>query len=154
MLRALSPPGGVSETCAYARCMGAPAEWIEHRRGGRDRERLGWIRPALDDEGDGFVAIDLLGREITGAVEWLHAEDALESAGLGYLAEPYELLTEDQWMPVRLVEVSPEIIRVKREDWGAIDLPTIEYTVPFPMPDVLRALTHRSSDGGRAQPRL
>ena len=44
-------------------------EWIEHRRG-MDGELLGWMRPA----DDGFVVIDLLGRELTGVVDWFEAE--------------------------------------------------------------------------------
>lgn len=36
------------------------ADWIEHRR--EDGERIGWIRMV----GEHFVAVDVLGREITG----------------------------------------------------------------------------------------
>jgi len=119
--------------------MSVPADWIEHRRAGHDSERLGWIRPAASEEGDGFVVIDLLGREISGVLDWLEAEETLEAAGIGYLADPYELLLEDgRWLRVRIVEVSPDGIRVKRDDWGAIDIPLIEYTVAFPMPPELR----------------
>jgi hypothetical protein len=109
-------------------------EWIEHRRG-RDGERLGWLAP----EGDGFVVIDLLGRRRTDAVDWFTAEETLDSLGIGYLAEPYELrLADGQWLRVRITEVSPSLIRVKRDDWGAIDIPQVEYTLPFPMPAELR----------------
>lgn len=38
-------------------------DWIEHRRG--DRELLGWMR----SQGEGFVVIDLLGREISAEKE-------------------------------------------------------------------------------------
>jgi hypothetical protein len=116
--------------------MAARSEWIEHRRG--DRERLGWMRP----EGDGFVVIDLLGREVTGPVDWLSAEEALEETGIGYLAEPFELLLDDgRWLRVRITEISTDHIRVKREDWGAMDVPLLEYTVEFPMPERLRPLS-------------
>jgi hypothetical protein len=125
--------------------MSVPADWIEHRRA--DRELLGWIRPAVGDDpgadrdaGD-FVVVDLLGRERTDAVDWLHAEETLEELGIGYLADPYELLLDDgRWLRVRITEVSTEEIRVKRDDWGAIDIPLLEYTVPFPMPHTLRAI--------------
>ncbi|MHA7985910.1 hypothetical protein ACX9R5_08885 [Rathayibacter sp. CAU 1779] len=115
--------------------MPVPADWIEHRRG--DRELLGWVRP----EAEGFVVVDLLGRERTDAVDWLTAEETLDALGIGYLADPYELLLDDgRWLRVRITEVSTDVIRVKRDDWGAIDIPLIEYTVPFPMPGTLRTV--------------
>ncbi|NNC11412.1 hypothetical protein HII28_05905 [Planctomonas sp. JC2975] len=115
--------------------MPIPADWIEHRRG--DRELLGWIRPEADD----FVVVDLLGRERTDAVDWLVAEETLEALGIGYLADPYELHLDDgRWLRVRVTEVSIEKIVVKRDDWGAIDIPLLEYTLPFPIPPQLRPL--------------
>jgi hypothetical protein len=60
--------------------------WVEHRRG-PDGELPGWMNPV----GDGFVAIDLLGREKTGIVEWLVAEKTIGDLGIGYLADPFEL---------------------------------------------------------------
>jgi hypothetical protein len=85
--------------------------------------------------------VDLLGRERTDAVDWLTAEETLDELGIGYLADPYELLLPDgRRLRVRITEVSPEQIRVKRDDWGAIDIPLLEYTLPFPMPPELRVL--------------
>jgi hypothetical protein len=111
-------------------------DWIEHRRG--DGELLGWMRP----ERDGFVAVDLLGRSLTDAVDWLAAEETLESTGIGYLAEPFELLLDDEsWLRVRIIEVSADAIRVKKDDWGAIDVSMQDYTLPFPVSDRLRPLT-------------
>ena len=113
--------------------MPADTDWIEHRRG--DRERLGWMLP----EGDGFVVIDLLGRRCTEALDWFAAEQFLDELGIGYLADPFELLLEDgHWLRVRILEVSTETIRVKRDDWGDMNVPLLEYTVPFPIPDRLR----------------
>lgn len=118
--------------------MPAPDEWIEHRRG--DGERIGWMRP----EGDGFVVIDLLGRQRSGVLEWLDAEETLDALGIGYLADPYELLLDDgRWLRVRLTEVSEDGIRMKTEDWGAIDIPIREHRVGFPLPETLRP--HASS---------
>lgn len=115
--------------------MPVSAHWIEHRRG--DRELVGWIRA----EGDGFVVVDLLGRQRTDVVDWLSAEETLDSLGIGYLADPYELLLDDgRWLRVRITEVSPDRITVKRDDWGAIDIPLLEYTVAFPMPPQLRPI--------------
>lgn len=108
-------------------------DWIEHRRG--DRELLGWMRP----EGEGFVVIDLLGREISGAVDWLDAEELLEALGIGYLADRYELQQPDgRWLLVRIVEVSPAGIRVKKDDWGDMTATAVYYEVEFPMPARLR----------------
>ncbi|MFF1573484.1 hypothetical protein ACFVWR_12095 [Leifsonia sp. NPDC058292] len=113
--------------------MPVPSEWIEHRRG--DRELVGWLRP----EGHGFVAIDLLGRPVTGVVDWLEGEETLEAHGIGYLADPYELRLDDgHWLRVRITEVSTDAIRVKKEDWGDMTATHIDYTVPFPLPEQLR----------------
>jgi hypothetical protein len=115
--------------------MPANPEWIPHHRG--DRERLGWMLP----EGDGFVVIDLLGRRRTDAVDWFEAEKFLDELGIGYLADPFELLLDDgHWLRVRILEVSTDTIRVKRDDWGDLTVPLREYTVPFPIPDGLRPL--------------
>jgi hypothetical protein len=115
----------------------AESDWIEHRRG-RDGELLGWIAP----EAEGFVVIDLLGRRRTDVVDWFTAEATLEALGIGYLADAYELRLDDgQWLRVRLTEVSPDGIRVKQDDWGAIDLPQVNYSLPFPMPENLRVYT-------------
>ncbi|MFP7834913.1 hypothetical protein [Marisediminicola sp. LYQ134] len=113
------------------------ADWIEHRRG-TDGELLGWMKPV----GEGFVAIDLLGWPRTEVIDWLVGEETLDALGIGYLADLYELRLENgDWLRVRVAEVTPERIRVKKDDWGAIDAPQIYYTVPFPVPrDVLRTL--------------
>ena len=104
-------------------------DWIEHRRA-EDRERVGWMKPV----GDGFVAIDLLGRARTGVVDWLHGEETLDALGIGYLADPYELrLDSGEWLRVRLAEVSPTGIRVKKDDWGDMSAPQIYYEVSFPV---------------------
>ncbi|MEO7015914.1 MAG: hypothetical protein ABI130_05205 [Leifsonia sp.] len=115
--------------------MPVASDWIEHRRG--DGELLGWMRP----ESEQFVVVDLLGRPVTEAVDWLAAEETLEAAGIGYLAEPFELLLDDgHWLRVRIIEVSPERIRVKKDDWGDMSAPQLEYSLPFPIPERLRPL--------------
>ncbi len=115
-------------------------EWIEHRRA-EDRERLGWIVP-VDAEAGAFIALDLLGRPITDPTDWFHAESALDSAGIAYLADPYELeLPDGSSIRVRLTDVSPSRIRVKEEDFGDIARSTIAIDLPFPAPETLRSLT-------------
>jgi hypothetical protein len=110
------------------------AEWIEHRR--QDGELVGWVRP----EGEEFVPVDRLGRDLSAATDWLSAERALDEAGIGFLAGPFDLLLEDgTWEQVRVVEVSPTLIRLKKEDLGATGGPLVEYTLPFPAPESLRS---------------
>lgn len=105
-------------------------DWIEHRRSA-DGELLGWMKPV----GDGFVVIDLLGRERTAAIDWLDAEESLDAVGLGYLADPYEVRLDDgSWLRVRITEVSTRGIRVKKDDWGDINATQLFYDVAFPAP--------------------
>ena len=105
------------------------ADWIEHRRSD-DGERVGWMKPS----GDGFIAIDLLGRARTEAVDWLLAEETLDALGLRYLADPHELRLETgAWLRVRIAEISPAEVRVKKDDWGDMTAPQIYYTVPLPV---------------------
>lgn len=107
------------------------ADWIEHRRSG-DGERLGWMLP----DGEGFIVIDLLGRRRTGAVDWMEAEETLDEIGLSYLAEPHELRLEDRsWLRVRIAEVSPTGIRVKKDDWGDMRATQLFTDVSFPVSD-------------------
>lgn len=104
-----------------------------HRRD--DGELLGWIRP----DGDLWRAVDLLGREVSEAVEWLDAEAALEELGLSYLAEPWMLEgAADRPIRVRFVEVTPQRIVVKGEDFGAVDAMTGRWELPWPLPSRLR----------------
>lgn len=91
--------------------------------------------------GEGFVVIDLLGRERSEPLEWLEAEDLLEELGIGYLAEPYEMRLESgEWLRIRLAEVSTRQIRVKKDDWGDMTALQVFYTLPFPPGDALRPL--------------
>ncbi len=113
------------------------ADWIEHRRSD-DGERVGWIKPV----GDGFVAVDLLGREKTNVVDWMLAEETLDALGLRYLAEPHELRLDDgTWLRVRIAEVTPLRVRVKQDDWGDMTAPQIYHEVLMPVTeDRLRPL--------------
>ncbi|ALV47449.1 hypothetical protein MB46_05805 [Arthrobacter alpinus] len=106
-------------------------DWIEHRRA-EDKELVGWIQPT----GQGFVAMDLLGRRRTDVVDWMIAEEALDELGLSYLADPHELrLDGGDWLRVRIAEVSSGLVRVKKDDWGDMTAPQIYYTLDFPVPD-------------------
>lgn len=116
------------------------AGWIEHRRG--DGELVGWMRP----QGEGFVVVDLLGRDISGELDWLASEELLDDTGIGYLADAYELRLDDgSWMRVRITEVSGDTLRVKRDDFGDITVPLREWEVPFPPGEALRPFTGDAS---------
>lgn len=115
-------------------------DWTPHRRD--DGELLGWIHPA----GDEWIAVDVLGRAVSGPVEWLDAEAVLEEHGIAWLADPW-MLEDDTEGPVRvrIVEVTPDDERsrgrivVKVDDLGDVSRPpTQQYVLSWPAPDRLR----------------
>lgn len=111
-----------------------PADWTPHRRP-EDRELLGWIRP----DGDLWVPVSLLGHDASEPMEWLDAEDVLESTGLSWLADIWMLEREDAApLRVKIVEVTPERVLVKTDDFGAIDAPVAQYELAWPAPRALR----------------
>ena len=116
-----------------------PAAWTPHRRD--DRELLGWIRP----EGEDWVAVDLLGREASDAVDWLEAEESLEAMGLAWLAEVWMLDSDDGSIRVRIAEVEPPVesggtgrVVVHTDDFGSVDVPFTRIELPWPAPAALR----------------
>ena len=114
-------------------------DWIEHRRS--DGEHLGWTVPA----GNGVHVVDLLGRQRTEApVDWIEAEEALETLGIGYLAHRYSLrLADGVERRVRIGEVSTSRIVVFADDFGsasAIGSKPEAFELPFPAPEGLRSL--------------
>ncbi|MFT8787277.1 MAG: hypothetical protein ABF806_01795 [Bifidobacterium psychraerophilum] len=113
---------------------GMQANWVEYRRDS-DGERLGWI---IDEE-QSYTAVDLLGERRFTTNDWLKAEQYLNNLGLAYLSERYELRTKSgEWVPVRIVGLSPNEILVKIEDFGALEMPMTTYHLPFPKPQQLR----------------
>ncbi|MFD5226145.1 hypothetical protein ACFWHT_11050 [Microbacterium sp. NPDC058342] len=126
-----------------------PSDWTPHRRD--DGELLGWIRP----DGEGWVAIDVLGRTASGAVDWLDAEAALEAVGLAWLADVWMLEDEAPTpLRVRFVEVTPSEgatagrIVVKADDFGDMQRPPAErFTLPWPAPARLREARPGDPDG-------
>ena len=112
--------------------MSVPEGWFEHRR--EDGELVGWIVA----EGDDFATVDLLGRRRGEATDWLSAEERLDELGIGYLADIYAYwVTPEEWVRVRLLEVSTDGISVKEDDFGdaTADLP--RYRLPFPVDERL-----------------
>lgn len=125
-------------------------DWTPHRRD--DGELLGWIHPA---DGSWWAAVDVLGRPVTGAVDWLDAEAALEEHGLSWLADPWMLEGEaERPLRVRMVEVTPEHdgspgrIVVKIDDFGDVSAPaTGRFVLPWPIPEKLRPPRPEDPDG-------
>lgn len=116
-----------------------PEDWITHI-GGANREPIGWIAP----RGEGFVAIDLLGRERSETVDWLEAEETLDELGIRYLAAPYELVTDSGTSKVYIAEATPDFVRVKEDDFSDINSDQTFHTLPFPVPEeLLRELPGR-----------
>ncbi|MGY1552671.1 hypothetical protein ACW5CM_12905 [Microbacterium sp. A588] len=123
-------------------------DWTPHRRD--DGELLGWIHP----EGDDWVAVDVLGRPVSGAMEWLGAEAALEAHGLAWLADPWMLEGEaERPLRVRMVEVAPDRdgtpgrIVVKIDDYGDMSGYAQQHVLPWPLPDRLRPPRAGDPDG-------
>ncbi len=123
-------------------------DWTPHRRD--DGELLGWIHP----DGDEWVAVDVLGRPVSGPTEWLDAETALEQRGIGWLADPWMLEGEaDRPLRVRILEVTPDDegvpgrIVVKIDDFGDMARPPVQqYVLEWPIPARLRAPTTGDPD--------
>lgn len=105
---------------------------IEYRRS--DGVLLGW----LVESGVGFHVLDLLGRQHTiEPVDWFASEQILDSLGIGYLADLYALRHDDLWLAVRIIEASPDGIRVMEDNLGAIDIEHKTFELPFPVDDRL-----------------
>lgn len=126
-----------------------PADWTPHRRD--DGELIGWIHPS----GDAWIAVDLLGRVASDAVDWLDAVAALEAVGLIWLSDVWMLEGEGpQPLRVRFVEVTPSVgddagrVVVKVDDFGDMQRPPTErFTLPWPAPGRLRPARPGDPDG-------
>jgi hypothetical protein len=111
----------------------------DHERMEHTREDDGEVLGEIVEEGGGWVALDRLGRRLSGPTDLAEARAALEDLGLDYLAGRYELDTEDgAAMPVRIVEVGPDRVRVRLEDGDAIDGPARTWDLPNPVPAAFR----------------
>jgi len=119
-----------------------PDDWTAHRRD--DGELIGWIRP----EGDDWLAVDLLGRDVSGPLDWLDAEAALEDHGIAWLADVWMLEGEaPEAIRVRMVEVTPELVVVKVDDYGDVSRHSRQVALPWPAPARLRPPRPGDPDG-------
>lgn len=95
---------------------------------------MGWIRP-VDDE---WVAVSLLGRDVSGASDWTAAEQALEQLGIGWLAGVWQLDRPAGPERVRIVRVAVDGITVHADHFGAPDVSVERFELPWPAPAELR----------------
>jgi hypothetical protein len=113
-----------------------PDTWIPHAR--PDGEVVGWIERV----GEAFLARDRLGRTVGEPVDWLTAEETLESLGIGFLADRWILTGEDgAERPVRIAEVTADAVTVVGDDFGAasaVGSRLHRTRLPFPAPSTLR----------------
>ena len=114
-----------------------PTDWMPHRRRD-DGELVGYL--VLD--GDGFVPLTVFGYPLAGACELEDAEELLDRRGLAVLAERW--VWDDApraGMYVRIVEVTPDRVRVVDDDTGAaavVGANLTTYDLPVPTPSSLR----------------
>ncbi len=95
--------------------------------------------------GDAFHVVDLLGRQCTDVpVDWLQAEETIESLGIRYLAHRYVLrLADGSERRVRISEVSTSRIVVLDDELGSASVVGAQpeaFDLPFPAPEGLRSL--------------
>lgn len=100
---------------AWLVCM-IPPHWIAHRRG-RDSEVIGYLRPV----GELFEPMNLFGQSLGDPAEYADAENLLEQGGLGYLAEPWQLVDAGGTRRrVRIIEVSANEVLVGNHEFGKV----------------------------------
>jgi len=109
-----------------------PASWIPHRRA--DGEVVGYLREA----DDGFQPMDLLGRQLAEPGDWSDAEALLDEHSLAWLMDAFLLAVDGADERVRVTEVTPERVRVKRDDLGAIGGDARFWELPVPEDGRLR----------------
>lgn len=112
--------------------MPIPSEWMPHRRA--DGETVGYVRAV----GDAFQPMDLFGRPLAAPGDWLAAEELLDSHVIAWIDAPWLLDVDGGEVRVRVVEVSPARIRVKRDDFGDITARLETWEVPVPESGRLR----------------
>lgn len=89
--------------------------WIEHRRED-DGELVGFLAP----NGDRFIAMTVFGTPLAQPSDRADAEDVLDTRGLGYLAERWQLQVDDQTqILVEINEASPERVVVHNVDFSS-----------------------------------
>lgn len=103
-----------------------PTDWMPHRRA--DGEVVGYVRMV----GDAFQPMDLFGRPISDAGDWLSAEETLDAQTISWIDQPWLLEVDGSQVRVRVVELTPTRIRVKLDDFGDVTASARFWEVPVP----------------------
>lgn len=103
-----------------------PTDWMPHRRA--DGEVVGFVR-TVDT---GFQPMDLFGRPLAEAGDWLQAEELLDEHSIAWIDQPWLLEEDGAQVRVRVVEVTPSRIRVKLDDFGDVTASARSWEVPVP----------------------
>lgn len=95
-----------------------PTDWTAVHRDD-DNELLGYLAPTID-EGQHVIPTTVFGHALAEPSHPADAVEVLESTGLSYLAERWELLIECRPEPitVQIVEASPASVTVQSVDYG------------------------------------
>lgn len=112
-----------------------PASWIAHRR--TDGELVGYLVEP-DDDADRYQPVNVFGVALGEPAEIVSAMELLEEVGLGSLAQPWWLRTDDGGrIRVKIYEATPDHVTVVLDDFSAgADLGT-RTTLPVPVGDRL-----------------
>jgi hypothetical protein len=109
-----------------------PDDWMPHRRA--DGEVVGFVRQV----GEAFQPMDLFGRPLGDPRDWLAVEEALDAHTIAWIDEPWLLEVDGADARVRVVEVTRERVRLKRDDLGDMSAPPRYWEVPLPETGRLR----------------
>ncbi|MFD8288923.1 hypothetical protein ACFV2B_12010 [Streptomyces lavendulae] len=98
-----------------------PAHWSCHRRL-EDSELLGYLRP-VHDSPLLFTPVTVFGYPLGSPTDERHARECLDRMGLSCLAEDWLLSLPGRPDPVtvRIVEATPQQLRVQNVDYGYAD---------------------------------
>jgi len=115
-----------------------PANWEEHRRSDDDA-LLGYLVGGADS----VVPVTVFGYPLADGVPYFEAEQILDDAALGYLADPWFLQFDEVWQRVRISDVSPDLVVVTLDDDRFDEDFGTRFELPVPVDARLR---HRRPD--------
>ncbi|MFE1168290.1 hypothetical protein [Nocardiopsis sp. NPDC058789] len=133
-----------------------PAHWTAHHRE-EDGEVLGYLRP---EGGGAYVPVNPFGQPLGHAASEHEARGVLDDQGLASLAELWHMPLPGRAEPVtvRIVEVTPEHVRVANADYGFEEADighVFVLDVPARLQDVRGGVQDRAVTGGdQAEPGL
>ena len=115
-----------------------PSTWTAVHRDD-DNEVLGYLAPAIDD-GTLVVPTTVFGYQLADPSHVSDAVEVLESTGLSYLADRWELTIDSHPEPitVQIVEASPGHVIVQSIDYGNAGGYGTRFTLETPTDDCLQ----------------